>query len=292
MRRFLLLIVAAVLVMGFKFTTQFEGIHPATPSEPYHLENLSLKTYEPTQYEDIYNLTSGGVALLDLAHKNSFDLEELSVLLTRVVARNYTVKYLLDKAEMNKSLKASSTYIVISPGEEYTEKEVDLVEKFIQDNGTLLLIDDPSRNSHINILSLRFGIVFNRDYLYNIILNDGNYRYVVFKEFAESNLTRGLDKVVLYVAESIAGDAERVFLPDSNTTSSHGGEALSPVVEKNRILAIGDITFLSPSYSLIHDNNRFISNIADFVTSSPRKVPQEVVEEKKEEKKPQGNETA
>lgn len=292
MSRFLVLIIVATLVMGVKFAIQYGGYYPSEPPEPYQLENLTMPVFEPTPYEDVYNLTSGGVLLLDMAHKNSFSLDEISLLLTRVAARNYTVKYLLDKGEMNKTLDSASTFVVIAPGEEYTEKEVDLVEEFVKDNGTLLLIDDPSRNSVINILSLRFGIVFNRDYLYNIFEHDGNYRYVIFTKFGESNLTRGLNKVVLYVAESITGGAEELFIPDDNTTSSYGGEALSPVVQKDSILAVGDITFLTPRYNLAHDNNRFISNIADFITSSTRDVSPEEKEEKKEEAKPPANQTA
>lgn len=292
MKRFFTLIVVIALVLGVKFAMQYGGPYPPEPPEPYHLENLSIPVIQPTPYEDIFNTTAGGAVLLDMAHKNGFKLEEVSLLLTRVVARNYTVKYLLDKGEMNKSLESAKTFVVIAPGEKYTEGEVDLVEKFVNENGTLLLIDDPGRSSMINVLSLRFGIVFNRDYLYNIFENDGNYRYVIFREFGESNITRGLEKVVLYVAESITSDAHELFIPDENTTSSYGGEALSPVVQKNNTLAIGDITFLTPRYNLIHDNNRLISNIADFITSSTRKVSPPKEEEKKGEKKPQGNQTA
>jgi hypothetical protein len=291
MKRVIILLAAAALVLGVKFMTQYWGFYAPEPPEPYRLENLTVPVYEPAPYEDVYNVTAGGVALIDMAHKNSFSLDELNVLLTRVVARNYTLKYLTDTGEMNKSLRSASTFIVISPGEKYTEKEADMVEEFLRDNGTLILMDDPSRSSQINILSLRFGIVFNRDYIYNTFKNEGNYRYVIFEEFGEANVSRGLEKVVLYVAESVSGDVREIFLPDENTVSSHGGRAPSPVVEKGRILAIGDITFLTPRYYSFFDNNRFISNLADYITSSPRKVPPAKLEEEGEKKKPEVNQT-
>ncbi len=289
MKRIILLLATLVLVLGVKFMTQYWGFSAPEPPEPYPLENLTIPVYEPPPYEDVFNITGGGVALIDMAHKNSFSLDELNVLLTRVVARNYTLKYLTEKGEMNETLRSASTLIVISPGEKYTEEEADLVEEFVKENGTLLLIDDPSRDSQINILSLRFGIVFNRDYIYNIFKYEGNYRYVIYDEFGESNVSRGLEKVVLYVAESISGDVREIFISDENTVSSYGGKAPSPVVEKEqgRILAIGDITFLTPRYYSLYDNNLFISNIADYITSSPRKV----APGKGEEKKPEGNQT-
>lgn len=285
MKRLYLVLAVILLFTGFRFASYYSGFYTPVSKEAYQLENITLPALEQTSYEDVYNETRGGVALFDLAHGNSYDPNELNVLLTRVVARNYTIKYLRDKAEMNKTLRRASTFIIIAPKEQYTEEEITLVEDFLRENGTLLLLDDPSRESRINLLSLRFGIAFNRDYLYNTAFNDGNYRYVFFTDFKESNITKGLSRVVLYVVESISGDG--LLLSDNNTFSSLRVEdTFSPVVAKDSVLAIGDITFLVPPYNAAYDNNKFISNIADFITSSTRVIPPE------EEKKPEGNETA
>ncbi len=285
MRRLYLVLAIIILMTGLRFAGYYSGFYSPTAKATFQLSDIALPALEQAPYEDVYNETTGGVALLDLAHDNSFEPDELNVLLTRVVARNYTVKYLRDKNEMNKTLKKASTFIVAAPKEQYTEEEVTLVEDFVKENGTLLLLDDPSRESRINLLSLRFGIVFNRDYLYNLDSNDGNYRYVLFTEFKESNVTNGLSKVALYVAESVTGEG---LVHETRTYSSLGArDSSSPVAVKDRVLAIGDITFLTPPYNAAYDNNRFISNIADFITSSTR-----VVTPEEEEEKPAGNETA
>jgi hypothetical protein len=288
MKRLYPVLIIIILLTGLKFASYYSGFYTPTKRDGFQLGNFTLPALEAASYEDVYNKTTGGVALFDLAHENSYDPDELNVLLTRVVARNYTVKYLRDKDEMNKTLRGASTFIVTAPKKQYTEEEITLVEDFVRENGTLLLLDDPSRESKINLLSLRLGIVFNRDYLYNLAINDGNYRYVFFTDFKESNITIGLSKVALYVAESITGDG--LLLSDTNTYSSLETEdTFSPVVTKDRILAIGDITFFLPHYNAAYDNKRFISNIADFITSSSRVIP---LEEEEEEEKSEGNETA
>jgi hypothetical protein len=288
MKRLYLVLAVIILFTGFRFASYHTGFYSPEVKEAFQPEDVILPGLEQTAYEDIYNKTEGGVALFDLAHGNSYKPNEFNVLLTRVVARNYTVKYLSDKGEMNKTLRRASTFIVTAPKEQYTEEEVTFVEDFLRENGTLLLLDDPSRDSKINLLSLRFGIVFNRDYLYNTAANDGNYRYVIFTDFKESNITKGLGKVALYVAESLTGNG--LILSDANTYSSLGvRDIFSPAVAKDRILAIGDITFLTPPYNTVYDNNRFVSNIADFITSSSRVIP---TEEEGEEEEPAGNETA
>lgn len=287
MRRLFLVLAIIILLTGLRFASFHTGFYKPTQKEAFLLENLVSPTMEQAFFEDVYNKTHGGVALLDLAHDNNYDSNELNVLLTRVVARNYTVKFLRSKDDLNKTLRRASTFIVVSPKTQYTDEEVALVEDFVRENGTLLLLDDPSRTSQINSLALRFGIVFNRDYLYNTVANDGNYRYVVFTGFKESNITKGLSRVAFYVAESVSGDG--LVLGDPNTYSSLGVRGtFAPAVAKDRILAIGDITFLTPPYYAAYDNNRFVSNLADFTTSSTRVIPPE----EEEEEKPAGNETA
>lgn len=287
MKGLYIILVIILLMTGLRFANYSTGFYTPTTKEAFQLSDITPPAIKQALYEDVYNVTEGGVALIDLTHDNSFSSDELNVLLTRVVARNYTVKYLRDSEKMNKTLRQSSAFIVVAPKEPYTEEEVTLVEGFVKENGTLLLLDDPSRDSSINLLSLRFGIVFNRDYLYNIDVNDGNYRYVIFTDFKENNVTRGLSKVSMYVAESLTG--EGLVMSDANTYSSLSvKDTYSPVVSRAGVLAVGDITFLTPLYHTAYDNDRFISNIADFITSSTRIIPPE----EEEEEEPAGNETA
>jgi len=269
MKRLYIILAVIILVTGYKFFNNYTGIYSPKTENELQQDNVIIPSLELSSYEDSYNKTTGGIALVDLSHENSFETDELNVLIKRILVRNYSVKYLRNKSEMNETLRTANTFIVISPNKQFSEEEINLVEDFQRDDGNLLLVDDPARKSKINLLSMSFGIIFNRDYLYNNVANDGNYRYVIFTDFNEDNLTKGLSKVSFYVAGSISGTM--LIKSDTNTYSSLGTkEIFSPVVKNGRTLAIGDITFLTPPYNTIYDNNKFISNIADFITSSSK----------------------
>jgi hypothetical protein len=269
MRRTTLLAIVILAFLGARLLMYYEGI-PRPQVTQYGFGNLSIEVVGPVPFNDTYTPAAGGVLLVDMAHQNNFDPEEFNLLFARVIARNYTVKFVRDKGKFNESLVNASTLLVVSPKQAYTDEELEQVKEFLATNGSLVLIDDPSRESEINSLAVHLGIVFNRDYLFNVIKNDGNFRYVVYDRFVEENLTRGLDKVSFYVAQSIKGKA--LLVGDQNLRSSLGvTDSLSPIAREGRVLAIGDITFFRPPFNSFYNNSKLISNIADFITQSPRK---------------------
>ena len=62
--------------------------------------------------------------------------------------------------------------------------------------------------------------------------------------------------------------------PDSNTRSSllDTTEGLHPIAwgDRRNVLAVADLTFLIPPHNSLLDNDRLVSNIADYLTSSER----------------------
>ncbi len=94
-----------------------------------------------------------------------------------------------------------------------------LVREFVAKGGRLLLVADPTRfvvewdeydylvfdydAPHMNTLSTEFGLIFQADYLYNTVENEGNFRNIGLTQFGDDALVAGLERVVFYAAHSI-----------------------------------------------------------------------------------------
>ncbi|MCC6606045.1 MAG: hypothetical protein IT327_22750 [Anaerolineae bacterium] len=237
--------------------------------------------------------TFGGMVLLDQSHENAFTLDEISYLDGRLAARGVDlISY--TGGDLATALRAANAFVVITPLESFSGAEVQAVEDFVRRGGNLLLLGDPTRYSIVveedlftfnvfvesdkiplNSLANSFDIIFNGDYLYNTIENEGNFRNIIVNEagFTTSPLTADLASVVLYGSHSLqVGSRAAVLLAgDDNTWSSAtdrpGGLSLAATAVNGNVLAIGDIQFLMEPYYTVEDNAQFIAQIADFLAS-------------------------
>ena len=176
---------------------------------------------------------------------------------------------------LEERLRQANSLAVILPEEPYSRAEVDIVEKFLDKGGRRLLIADPTRSHQINSLAERFGITFQPDYLYNTTEYDLNFQNIFVRDFRPDLLTQGLNQIAFYVAGSIKSSSPGLAYTDGNTHSSivERIEPFFPMVKAggDRVLAIGDLTFLVPPQNAILDNDRLISNIAGFLTTGQRR---------------------
>ncbi len=269
-------------------------------------------------FEDTFEV-SEGVVLIDQAHGNAFDTEELNVLILRLVSRGLTVKFFNEgddletellsdedleeeeeestedspiqqppvngeespdggeeppvddeESEEDESPLETIAFIIVSPTFEFQNEEMETIEKFTENGGKLLLIADPTRPHQMSNLSIKLGLIFEPDYLYNMQENDINYRNIFITDFEESEITEDLNKLALYTTGSISSANGSISYTDKNTFSSvlETRTRLSPIVliQESGVLAIYDLTFFGEPYNGIADNNRFISNVADWLT--------------------------
>ena len=264
--RFIVQVIAIIFLVQLLFF--YRGIYIPSPlKEPDYL-NINVNVSIPIETNDSFS-QGNGIVLIDLSHGNKFAADDLTLLLSRVIARGYHIEYLKDSSNLKKNLSYSTSFIEISPASAFSKEEVKSVKEFTDGGGKLLMLSEPINKNEINSLASEFGILFWNDYLYNLKENDGNFRYIYLKEFSENNITRGLNKIVFYTSSSVFGSG--IIFTDNNTYSSTKGEkrrySVAALTENSRILAIGDVTFLSEPYNVM-DNNRLIYNIADFLAPS------------------------
>jgi hypothetical protein len=249
---------------------------------------------EPTQV--------GSRVVIDLSHDHNLALDDLVPLRDRLAVRGVTVitvggSYEDKSLSLADALRGATSLVVLAPTISYTSEERLAIVEFVHDGGKLLLGADPTRPLKqeeeegfldlysvmfptsavpaINSLANEFGMVYFEDYLYNLSENEGNYRNVRFSQLHQkSELTKGLDSLVFYAAHSLQGAGEPLALGDDNTLSNirTGETSLSPALlaADGRVVALGDITVVTPLYHLLGDNDRFLANLADWLAETSR----------------------
>jgi hypothetical protein len=241
----------------------------------------------------------GALVLIDQTHYNNFQSGELEPLLQQVSARGGQVEFVTssDSGGLDPRLAAAGALVVVSPSTPYSVDEVRRVEAFVARGGRLLVLTDPTRwtqpydlyststtaiiddSSAANTLLAPFDITIADDYLYNLVENEGNFRNILMTSFAASPLTADLTRVAFYASHSIASPSGVALITtDEDTLSSRtdlgGGLAAAVLAANERVLAVGDLSFVSPPYDAVADNARWIANLADFLTGGqPSRSP-------------------
>jgi len=308
-------IIIVVLGRGFFY---YSGFYSPPPSEMPSYEHIVIPPAPSAKFSDDVSDNISKTVLIDLAHDNNFDIDELNVLTLRLVSRGLTIEFLKEKGELEKKLlgkeeeekegeeenleeekegrednleeeqleeelPVADVFIVVCPREEFSKDARETVDEFVNNGGKLLLIADPTRRGEMNSLSIRFRLIFEPDYLYNLKEYDANYRNIFITEFRENEITNDLKKIAFYTAGSISSANSSIALVDENTFSSliETRTKLAPIALANesRVLAIYDLTFITEPYNGILDNNQLISNIADWLTSPAEEEEEEPEEE-------------
>ena len=259
---------------------------PPTAAPPYH-EIPSPNAASGTVADPPGGQERQGLLLVDAQHWNAFDKREVISLISKVADRGFDVEYVGDFSrsvdpsqtvtqlqQLAAKLREADSFAVILPRAAFSSAEAALVENFVRKGGRLMLVSDPSRQQQINSLAERFGLDFQPDYLYNTVDYDLNFRNIFVRDFQPDRVTSGLDAVALYMAGSIRSPGPGLAFIDSNTKSSllESSGGLSPMAwgDSRNVLALADLSFMVPPQDSLQDNDRLVSNIADYLTGSER----------------------
>lgn len=239
-----------------------------------------------------------GSILLDVAHDNAFELNELGFLNGRLSARGFNlIPY--SSGNLASQLRSVNAFVVITPLSPFSFAEIQAVKDFVNRGGRLLLLGDPTRYEisieedlfevflvieddkiPLNSLGNEFDITFKGDYLYNMSENEGNFKNIMLSgsNIGESDLTDSLETVVFYGAHSldVGPTGTALFSGGDDTWSSatdrSGGLTLGATSQDGRVLALSDIHFMTDPYHTSYDNGRLVAHIADFLTESSERV--------------------
>ncbi|MEZ4559040.1 MAG: hypothetical protein R2854_21830 [Caldilineaceae bacterium] len=242
-----------------------------------------------------------GPVVVDLAHFNRLNRSNFQPLAAALAERNvglqfwlpvevdlFALQSLADFPDQSKELAAeladASALVIASPFFLWTPQEITVLEEFVADGGRLLLISDPDVLGDvardINNVGEPFGVVFNDDYLYDIVHNDKNHTHVFIDQWINGAADMAGDTVVLYGARSIEGSGEPEARTGATTLSSlrtglnnfvtitlAGLEANNSA---GRVLAMTDFDVLTEPYVTRFDNRQVVEHVADFLAGAQR----------------------
>ena len=271
-RLLLIPLFAAAFFFGAYFFF-YRGSYDPPPKVEIPFEQIGMPSSSFTTFTEVPEIQKG-LLVVDGAHFNDFSQGEISALLSKIADRGYDIEFMGQASLLDEVLREADSFAVILPDKSYERKETDIVEEFVRKGGKLLLIADPTRRHQINSLAEGFGISFQPDYLWNMVEYDLNFQNIYVKNFRPDDVTKGLRLIALYTAGSINSSGPGLAFTDGNTHSSMV-ERISPFYPmvkeaEGRVLAISDLTFMIPPQNAILDNDRLVSNVADFLTESRR----------------------
>ena len=280
----ILLVVCVGVAFAAAFLVFYRGNYAGPPSGQMEYVPPGVDSAnDGTQWTPSVGERSGGLVLLDTLHSNGFSSREIMTLRTRIVAQGYDLELLGNfaraseadrRAEFAERLREADSLVVITPLVAYSAGEVDLIEDFVRKGGKLVMVSDPGRRDQMNTLAQRFGVQFRPDYLFNQVENDQNYQNIFIRDFRPDELTAGLDTIVLFTAGSVTSSGPGLAVVDARTESAvaeNNGDlyVMARAADRN-VLAISDFTFMIPPNDSTLDNDRLLSNIIDFATTSDR----------------------
>jgi hypothetical protein len=245
------------------------------------------------------------VVVIDRAHANGFDREELQPFVQSLVEAGHEVRFHGSGGqqgrtqELNASLRGADAFVVVAPRQPYRASEVRGVTDFADRGGRVLMLAEPastqvsggllgglmtqSVSTELTALSSKFGMSVGTGYLYNMHDNANNFQHVYATPSDGRNLTEGVDRTVFQRATPVSasnGTAETLLTATDRThlSTTRSNEAYGVAARNGNATVIGDSTFLEPSYYRDADNEVLIGNTIEFLTNGekqPRPEPEE-----------------
>lgn len=293
--KLLLVLVLIALPIAARWAWFYRGWYrpPAIAEIDESQIEVPVPEYRPSAAEVAETV---GRVVIDLAHQNNLEVDDLTPLRDRLTALGVAVETWEGySGSLESELRGAIGLVIVAPTSEYSAEEQSAISDFVEDGGRVLLAADPTRPvpaeedaedlasvllptsavPAINSAAQPLGVLYFDDYLYNLVLNEGNYRNVKLNAVSdEHSLTERVQTVIFFAAHSLRSDGISLLSGDENTLSSlRTGETdltSAALAAEGRVLALGDLTAITAPYHTVADNDQFLGNIADWLASAVR----------------------
>ncbi|MEW6402763.1 MAG: DUF4350 domain-containing protein, partial [Chloroflexota bacterium] len=97
----------------------------------------------PVALEEVNNW--GGIAVIDYAHNNQFQMGEIQTLKEEIERRGGSLEFSMDASLLQENLKYASAYVVISPSVGFSTSEMHDIQAFVERGGRVVVFTDATR---------------------------------------------------------------------------------------------------------------------------------------------------
>jgi len=228
--------------------------------------------------------------LIDRSHQNQYTRGEIDTLVSTLVENGHTVEFYGSQnspgRNLNESLRKADAYVIINPTAQFRSEEIAGIQSFVDGGGRMLLMGDPSTlqisfffgatsiDHDPTDLSSQFGVSFGTGYLYNMQDNANNYQNTYAEPATDSDLTEGVDRVILHDAAPVyttqRGETLLTGVEGTRLSSSRKAGNYAMLVRNDNVTAIGDTSFLAPADAYDADNEVLIGNLAEFLVTGDK----------------------
>ena len=245
---------------------------------------ITMDSDEQTNTVVIYTggTTGGGTSIGQLPVQDSSDGPELSTgslggtergvtpLVSTLIENGHEVKFYSGAAtdgQLSQTLSDADAFV--APGAvSFTEQDRETITEFTDAGGRFMMTANPGSSDTVAELGDSNGLYTEAGYLYNLTENDNNYLSIYAEPTGSSDLTEGVEEVVLRSSSSVGasnGDTVLETKATMSTTREDGTYGVGAV--DGDVAVIGDSSFLEPENAYRADNNELIGNVADFLVT-------------------------
>ena len=155
--------VFAVAAFAVAYFQSYKGQYEPPPSLEIPFEQITSPAIAPVGAMDsAVPRSQRGLVVVEDLHINYFTDGEISALVSMLANRGHEVEIVdgstpavgqTELEALEERLRRATSLAVLLPRTPFTVEEIDLVKRFVEKGGKLLLVSDPTRSNRINELA-------------------------------------------------------------------------------------------------------------------------------------------
>jgi len=246
--------------------------------------------------------------LIDTQHGNAFDRSDIEPVVEALAEAGHTVDFVPSgtsdrgfgsSTSYNATLQEYDALLVINPTEGFTEAERAGLQTYTDNDGRVVVLGEPTQTGvsgggliasvstvsfGANDLTTQYGARMGAEALFNLddSANDNGFKSIYAAPESTSSLSEGVDTVTFenagYVARTGDSDATVLYTAadGTKTLETRRNGTYATVVRNDNVVFVSDSDFVDQDEVYDADNEVFVSNLLDFLTSGdkPDDVPE------------------